>query len=236
MVGGTAVVAGREIGHLRRALRLRPGDRVVLFDDEGWEHEGLIRACDAARAEVEILRSYQPGRESPLAITLAQAVGKGEKLDWVVEKSTELGVRAFIPFFSSRSVPRWDSRRAESRRARWERIAISAAKQSGRTRVPTLAAVTDFDSLLDEPSSYDLKFLLWEGESERGLKELCRERQTVGSVLLIVGPEGGFSAQEVSRALDRGFHGARFGGRILRMETAAVAAVAVLQFVWGDLA
>jgi 16S rRNA (uracil1498-N3)-methyltransferase len=158
---GRAVVSGQELAHLRKVLRLRPGDRVTFFDDEGWEHEGVIRSYTASVGEIEIFNCYQPGRESSLEITLAQALSKGEKMDWVVEKATELGVRTVIPFLSSRSVPRLDGKKVELRRERWRKIALSATKQSGRTRMPEIYDLLDFGNLVRRPWPCELKLLFW---------------------------------------------------------------------------
>lgn len=220
---------------MRRVLRLRRGDAVTIFDDEGWEHEGVIRCYRNALAEIEILRSYRPQRESPLRVTLAQAVTKGEKMDWIVEKATELGVAAVVPFFSSYTVPRLDSKKIEARKARWRKIALAAAKQSGRTRVPELFQACDFMELVARPWTSDLKLLLWEKESLGSLKQIREEKTAVNSLLLVVGPEGGLSAEEASEAMRHGFLSVRLGKRILRTETAAVAALALAQFLWGDL-
>ena len=233
--GGRATVSGPELEHMRRVLRLEPGDRVTLFDDAGWEHEGTIRSYANHLGEITVTRSYQPERESPLRVTLAQALGKGEKLDWVVEKATELGAAAVAPFFCDRSVPRWDRAAAEKKRARWGRIALSAAKQSGRTRVPEIHEITDFAGLVGRQWPCDLKILFWEGERARGLAEMRREMPRVQSLLLVIGPEGGFAPEEVESAAQSGFHSAGLGKRILRTETAAVAALSLAQFIWGDL-
>jgi 16S rRNA (uracil1498-N3)-methyltransferase len=233
--GGKGTVTGAELQHLRKVLRLRPGDRVTLFDDEGWEHEGIIQSCGAEVGEVEILRSHQPVRESPLDLTLAQALGKGEKMDLVVEKATELGVRAIAPFLSSYTVPRLDSQKIEKRRARWKKIALSAAKQSGRTQIPEILDVGDFETLVRGPWPCELKLFLWEKESLRGLAEIREEKARLDSLLLMVGPEGGFSSEEAAEAMRHGFRSVRMGRRILRTETAAVAALSIVQFLWGDI-
>lgn len=229
------IVTGQELAHLRRALRLRAGDPVTLFDDEGWEHEGIIRACTEQAGEVEILKSYQPGRESPLEITLAQALGKGEKVDWVVEKATELGVRTIVPFLSSYTVAKLDGKKIERRQERWRKIALSAAKQSGRTRIPEILEVSDFRDLVRRPWPCELKLFFWEKESRQTLKQMKEEKTHLNSLLLMVGPEGGFSSDEASEAMRQGFRSVRLGTRILRTETAALAALSIAEFLWGDI-
>jgi 16S rRNA (uracil1498-N3)-methyltransferase len=231
----TGFVSGQELEHLRKVLRLRPGDRVTLFDDEGWEHEGIIRSYHARSGEIAILNSYQPGRESSLEITLAQAMSKGEKMDLVVEKATELGVRTIVPFLSSRSVPILDGKKIELRRERWRKIALSATKQSGRTRMPEIYDLLDFGELVCRPWPCELRLLFWENESPQGLARIREEKSRLGSVLLAVGPEGGFSSEEASEAVRHGFQSISLGKRVLRSETAALAALSVVQFLWGDM-
>ena len=233
--GDGATVAGPELEHMRKALRLGPGDRVTLFDDEGWEHEGIIRSFTNGQGEIKIVNSCRPERESSVRITLAQAVGKGDKLDWIVEKATELGVAAIAPFLCKRTVPKLDGAAREKRALRWQRIALSAAKQSGRVRVPEILGVMDFFDLVRRPWPCDLKLIFWEKETARGLARLREDTSSVDSLLIVIGPEGGFTSDEVAEAERSGFQSVRMGKRILRTETAAVAALSLAQFLWGDL-
>ncbi len=232
---GAATVGGPELVHMRKVLRLRPGARVLLWDGDGAEHEALIRAYEGGVAAMTVVRSYRPQRESPLAVTLAQAVGKGDKMDWTVEKSTELGVARVAPFFSSHTVPRLAGDKGERRRRRWQKIAAAAARQSGRTRIPEIREPDGFDAVLARDWRCDAMLLFREGPSGRGLASLREETGSLRSVLVMVGPEGGFSEQEAARAAAHGFHTVGLGRRILRTETAAVAAVCAVQLLWGDL-
>jgi 16S rRNA (uracil1498-N3)-methyltransferase len=229
-----ATITGPELNHLR-VLRLRPGDRVILFDDGGWEHEGIIRSLVEGRGDIEITRSYQIDNESPLKVTLALALTKGEKMDWVIEKATELGVHTIVPFVSSYTVPKLNEKKAVQRAARWHNIALSAAKQSGRVRIPEISALTGFRNLVQAASADALRLLFWEKESGQGFSELENNQTSVGEVIVMIGPEGGFSSQEADLALEHGFKAVRFGPRILRAETAAVAALSAVQLLWGDL-
>ena len=233
---GAATVEGRELAHMRKVLRLRPGARVLLWDGAGAEHEAVLRAYEGGVAAMTVVRSYRPERESPLAVTLAQAVGKGDKMDWIVEKSTELGVACVAPFFSSHTVPRFAGDKGERRRERWEKVAAAAARQSRRTRIPEIRGPDGFDAMLARDWQCDARLLFWEGVSGRGLASLREDLGSLRSVLVMVGPEGGFSEEEAARAAARGFHTVGLGRRILRTETAAVAAVCAVQLLWGDLA
>ena len=232
---GRASVGGGELEHMRRVLRLGPGDRVVLFDDDGSEHEGTLAAYRADSAEIAIARSYRPERDSPLAITLAQALGKGDKLDLVVEKATELGVNAIMPFVCRRTVPQFGADASRRRAERWRRIALAAAKQCGRTRVPEIHEPVDFGDIVRRADAAALKLLFWEGERTLGLKALDEQTARPASLFIAVGPEGGFAPEEVGMATESGFHSVGLGRRILRTETAAIAAVALAQLLWGDL-
>ena len=229
------LVDGQELAHLRKVLRLGPGDRITVFDDGGWEHEAVIRQLSAERGEIEILRSYQAGRESPLRMILAVGLTKGEKIDWVVEKATELGAHEIVPFTSTFAVPRLDEKKIAARSARWEKIALSAVKQCGRTQPPEISPLCAFDALVGGAWPETLKLFFWEKESKRSLYEIHAKQATAKSVLLAVGPEGGFAAQEVEAAQAHGFETVGLGRRTLRAETAAVTALALVQFLWGDL-
>ena len=228
-------IAGEELDHLKRVLRLGRGDHITVFDDGGWEHEAVVRSFGAGEGLIEILRSYQTARESPLEITVAVGLTKGEKMDFVVEKATELGVQTIVPFVSAYTVPKLDDGKIEKRRGRWQKIALSATKQSGRTRVPAIVALSGFRDLVREPRSGTLKLLFWEKEGPQKLREVYEEQKDARRILAIVGPEGGFSAEEAKLAIDHGFRPVHLGHRILRAETAVVAAMSLVQFLWGDL-
>ncbi len=232
---GAATVTGPELAHMRKVLRLRPGARVLLWDGAGGEHEALIRAYEGGVATMTVVRSYRPERESPLAVTLAQAVGKGDKMDWIVEKATELGVTRVVPFFSSHTVPRFGGDKGERRRERWRKIAEAAARQSGRTRIPAIGEPDRFDAMLERDWRCDARLLFREGAQGGGLASLAEELHSPRSVLVMVGPEGGFSGEEAAGAEAHGFRAVGLGKRILRTETAAVAAVCAVQLLWGDL-
>jgi 16S rRNA (uracil1498-N3)-methyltransferase len=233
--GDRASVVGGELEHMRRVLRLGPGDRVVLFDDDGSEHEGTIDAYRDGSAEIAIARSYRPGRDAPLAITLAPALGKGDKLDLVVEKATELGVAAITPFVSRRTVPQLGADASRRRAERWRRIALAAAKQCGRTSVPEVHEPVEFAEMVRRAESTALKIVFWEDEKTLGLQALREQTPSAGALFIVVGPEGGFAPEEVDLATRGGFRSVGLGRRILRTETAAIAAVALAQLLWGDL-
>jgi 16S rRNA (uracil1498-N3)-methyltransferase len=233
--GQFGAIAGSELDHLRRVLRLKPGDRITVFNERGWEHEAVLRAVGGAAAQIEIIASSQVERESPLQVTLAVGLTKGEKLDWVVEKATELGVAAIVPFASSFAVPKLDERKISARTERWRKIALSATKQSGRLRVPEILPMVAFDELLVQAQPLDARLLCWEKESEKSLRRAHAELDAVRTLLIAVGPEGGLSLGEAEAARRQRFELVHLGRRILRAETAALTALSLVQFLWGDL-
>jgi len=229
------LITGQELQHLRRVLRLGPGDQVSLFDETGREHEGVIRSVTEGAARVEILRSYETNGESPLEVTLAVGLTKGDKMDFVVEKTTELGVRTLVPFVSTYTVPRLDQEKMAKRSRRWRKITLSAAKQCGRSRVPAIRELCDFRELVMQPSEGTLKLLFWEREAQQMLNQVHATEKSVRSVLAVVGPEGGLSVEEANLGKEHGFKLVGLGHRVLRAETAAVAVMSLVQFLWGDL-
>jgi 16S rRNA (uracil1498-N3)-methyltransferase len=232
--GPRASVAGAELEHLRRVLRLRSGDRIIVFDDSGWEHEAVIRTLDDAEGVVEILRSYRAGRESPLAVTLAMALTKGDKMDYVVEKATELGVKTFAPFVSRYTVPKLDERKAVRRVERWQKIVLSAAKQCGRTSLPEITPVCGYRELMERGAA-GLKLFFWEREADETLQQVRDREPRPDSSFVVIGPEGGFTLEEAETARALGYARIHLGPRILRAETAALTALSLVQYLWGDL-
>lgn len=233
--GEKATISGSELDHMVKVMRVGPGDPVTLFDDQGWEHRAVFQSGDGRRAELTLLSSYRPERESPLRITLAQALGKGDKMDFIVEKAVELGASSIVPFVSEHTVPRLSREKAIQRRERWQKIALSASKQCGRTRVPEIHELTSFSDLARDRATADLRLIFWEAESSRGISQLKAERDQIASVILAIGPEGGFSDQEIALGVESGFLTVHLGKRILRTETAALAALTAVQLLWGDL-
>ncbi len=230
------IIDGQEFDHLRKVLRLKSGDHVTVFDDRGWEHEAVIRSLSPSQGEVEILSSFQAQRESSLRVTLAVGLTKGDKLDYVVEKATELGVHTVAPFVSNHAVPKLDERKIAARRLRWEKIALGAVKQSGRTLRPEILPLRSFTELVAQVPSDAVKLFFWEQEAKQSLRRVYEAHREVSALVLLIGPEGGFSAEEVDWARRHGCEFVGLGRRILRAETAALTALALVQFLWGDLA
>lgn len=228
--GGRMRLRGAALRHLRTVLRLGPGDGVEVFDGRGRSWTAVIRDVGPAAAELAVTAEIPSRAESPLRLTLAVALPKGAKLDWVVEKATELGVTELVPFVSARTIPAPHDLAA--RVSRWQRLAASATAQCGRTRPPGIAAPVPFAGVLDLAASHDRAILFHEGADEA----FPGASAGVSRVLAVTGPEGGFSDGEVEAAVRAGLFPSGLGPRILRAETAAVTAAALCQLRWGDLA
>jgi len=222
--GARLRIAGAELRHLR-ALRLGPGERLLVFDEQGAEHEVRLERLGGHVAEAIILATRRPARESALDLVLAAALLKGAKMDLVVEKATELGARRIVPLLCRHAVARG------TRVERWQRLALAAAKQSGRTSVPAVDPPTPFADLVRAPWP-GLRLMAWEGERDVPIAALPAQ---AAAVVMVVGPEGGFAEPEVAEARAHGFTSVTLAPRVLRAETAAITAVALCQHRWGDL-
>ncbi len=217
--------------HLVRVLRLAPGDRVQLFDGSGAEFAAELQSLGRRGVRVRIGAALTPvERESPLRITLAQGIARGDKMDWILQKATELGVDAIVPLLTERTQVRLDARREASRIEHWRAVLISACEQCGRSHLPRLAAPLRLADWATASDAIPGPRLALDPDGPRRLREL----QLAGSCTLVVGPEGGLSTQDLATLAAAGFIGLRLGPRILRTETAGLAALAALQALAGD--
>lgn len=226
----TATITGDEARHLRQVLRLKAGDRIELFDGHGTRIEARIEQLSKDMVVAEILTSHALAATPPF-VHLGQALLKGKKMDLVVQKATELGIHAIHPFTSEFCTAK-DTPGGKD--LRWDRIIMEACKQSGRPLPPRCEAVTEFAGLLAQAAPFDHKIILWEKEESRPLT--FPPSTAIESVLVLVGPEGGFADHEVAAAVQAGFIPVTLGRRILRAETASLAAMAISQYLLGNLA
>ena len=218
--------------YVARVLRLRPGDALVLFDGRGGEHAASI--AGVSRNAVTVTVGERNGREAeaPLAIRLIQGISRGDRMDFVVQKATELGVRRITPVITEFSVVRLDGAKAQKRAEHWTKIAQGACEQCGRNRLPAIDAPQALAAMLDSPACGGARIVLHPGAGE----SLASGRFAGERIELLIGPEGGLSGGELEQAAAAGFVACSLGPRILRTETAALAALAVLQAAHGDLA
>ncbi|QOC23134.1 16S rRNA (uracil(1498)-N(3))-methyltransferase [Wenzhouxiangella sp. AB-CW3] len=226
----TVELETRPARHLVKVLRRRAGDPVVLFNGDGREYSGTIaESRPPGHCSVTVTRAESPAVESPLAITLVQAIGRGERMDWTIQKACELGVAAIIPVFTERTEVKLDARRAEKRLAHWHGVAVAACEQSGRVHIPHIGTPLQLTALKPEVSP---RFYL---DPTADCTIPAMAAPTAGRAMLAIGPEGGFADHEIEWLKRRDFEGLRLGPRVLRTETAGPAAIAILQALFGDL-
>ena len=226
----TITLAQAASHHVTKVLRLGSGDALTVFDGRGGEYEAVVARVSRGAVAVDVGALRPVDRESGLAIELGQGICKGDRMDLVVQKATELGVQAIYPVVCERTVVKLDRARAERRIAHWRAVAVHAAQQSGRTRLPDVAGVEDLDTWLARAHAGPGIFL-----SVHGASPISDLAPPEGTVRVLVGPEGGLAPGEVERARAAGFAGLCLGPRVLRTETAALVALGVLQARWGDL-
>lgn len=220
--------------YVKNILRLKPGEPVALFGYRGFEYLGRIEEIGSKSVRVRISR-IETGPESGTRIVLAQSLPKSDKMDFITQKATELGVSGIVPFCSSRSIPRFDKDKARRRVERWRKIALEASRQSGRSDIPQIMEITGFDEMLAAADPSSLKLIFWEAESVRGIKDVLRSRENerIGDFFIVVGPEGGFSGEEVHRAVAAGMTSVSLGRQVLKLETAAITILSIIQYEKG---
>ena len=231
---GLLKVEGEEVKHIRKVLRLTKGDEIIVFDGLGKEFEGAIVEEGPSSVVIRVKSVSSSKRDSALEVTLAQSLLKGEKMDYLIQKATELGIKEIVPFLSSRSVPLLEKSKRLKRHHRWERIAIEASKQCGRGVVPRIEFLQDYSEMLPKASPNALRLILWEREGIR-LKEILGRSKEKKKIFFVIGPEGGFSQGEVDEAKGAGFIPVTLGRRILRAETASLCLLSILQYEQGDM-
>ena len=232
-----SVTPGEEISlegdrahYVHRVLRMSVGDRVIVFDDGDFDYPATITNASKRQVTLNIGEGEANRSESPLTVRLLQGIARGDRMDFVVQKATELGVREIVPVLTDFSVVRLNAKRAERRLQHWKNIARSACEQCGRSRVPTIAEPTDLLGRLQAESDATTR-LMFSPVANTKLAELEKGRSPLD---VLVGPEGGLSENEVKSAQAAGFRAVSLGPRTLRTETAAIAALAALQACWGD--
>jgi 16S rRNA (uracil1498-N3)-methyltransferase len=227
-------IEGDEVRHIRKVLRLKAGDEVVVFDGSAKEYEGTIIEEGSASVVIAVQNVLSSKSESPLEIALAQSLLKGEKMDYLIQKATELGVNRIIPFFSSRTIPLLEESRRLKRYDRWKRIAVEASKQCGRGVVPKIEPLQDYSEMVQTANQDSLRLILWEKEGAR-LKGVLTGSKEKKKIFFIIGPEGGLTQEEVKHAQREGFIHVNLGRRILRSETSSLCLLSILQYECGDI-
>lgn len=228
-VGATIALPENASAHLLRVLRLGLGDACIVFNGDGADYEARIVSLGKRGAEVEVMARREVANESPLRITLAQSIARGEKMDWVLQKATELGVAAIVPIITERTEVKLDAERSEKRTRHWHGVIAAACEQSGRTHLPEIATpqtLRDWLVTVTAPGWY------LDPEADAGLRDI---ETNATALTLVIGPEGGLGERDLAMLRTARFRGLRLGPRVLRTETAGLAALAALQALRGDL-
>jgi len=227
--GKTITLEEASSRHISQVLRLQPDNKLSLFNGDGQQYNACIQRCSKQKVEAEIISVTKKSTESPIQFTLALGISKGERIDYALQKAVELGISCFVPLFTERTVVKLKGERLERRLHHWQKIAIAACEQSGRNTLPSIDTAQQFDN--------------WIVKAKQGTQLILHPNATPSlnmlpvpdkSVLLLIGPEGGLSEKEITAAEANGFTPVRLGPRVLRTETAPIAALAAMQTLWGD--
>lgn len=238
---GFVTITGADVVHIRRVLRLGIGDTMTVLDGQGTAYKTRIAGMGKDSIHCEITKEYDAGGEPPVRVTLVQGLPKGDKMELIIQKGTELGVTTIIPAACRRSVVQLNPAKARDRRERWQRVALEAAKQCRRAIVPTVTEVKDLAGALRSISENALALIPWEEENTSTLKDVLRNHcsasgsSDVSEVVVFIGPEGGFEPSEISLAQEHNVKPVTLGPRILRTETAGLAALTMILYELGDL-
>ncbi|MGH8042690.1 MAG: 16S rRNA (uracil(1498)-N(3))-methyltransferase [Rudaea sp.] len=229
---GSEVLLPEQAGeHIARVLRLERGHALILFNGDGREYAANLASLAKRAVTAEVGATREVDREAPLQLTLAQGIARGEKMDWILQKATELGVARIVPIVTERTEVKLDEERAGRRFAHWNAVIAGACEQCGRNRLPVLEPPQRLDRWLGALAGATQARLALLPEGDIGLRQIPLMDN---GAILAVGPEGGFSEHDVTLLRQTGFHGLRLGPRVLRTETAAIAALAALQAMAGD--
>lgn len=228
-VGDTLTLSGLNSRHLTKALRLGDGDPLDVFDGRGREFRARLIRSGGNSTQIELIDALTPINEAPIEITIGLAMSLGDRMEYAIQKATELGAAAFVPLQSERSALRLKGDRLQKKQARWQQVAISAAEQSGRAHVPAVAMPQGLSHWLDNAPPADLSLFLHH-DAEKPLAHY----PAPSSLAVVIGPEGGLSEEDRAHCVAAGFYGRRLGPRVMRTETAPVALLAAVQTLWGD--
>jgi 16S rRNA (uracil1498-N3)-methyltransferase len=235
-IDGSCMITGSEARHIAKALRMGPGDRIILLEGKGARYQSVIESVSPQAVKVRLETPLPSPSPSPVRITLCQSLLKTRAMDLVIEKTSELGVWSIHPFASERTVVKLDSQKAKDRVRRWREISHSATTQSdGRApaEIGTLLPFSDLTARYQRETA--LKVVFWEDEEGKDLKGFLRESSPTTEVVGMVGPEGGFTQEEIRVAQQAGFTPVSLGQRVLKAETAAITMTVIIQYEWGDL-
>ena len=232
-VPSTANIMGQDAKHISRVLRLKKGNEIEITNGAGKDFTAILTSVTPEDIELNIIDGFDSLTESPIDITLCSGMLKDKKMDLVIKHVTQLGIQKWIPFFCERSIPTPDAKRIEKRKKRWETIAKESLKQCRRSSLPYISQPLTFEKMLSQSFSYDLKIAFW----EKATHKINRLKKSPSNkkIFILIGPEGGFSTNEIKSAEGKGFSPYSLGPRILRAETASISACTLVQHILGDI-
>ncbi|MBN1663188.1 MAG: 16S rRNA (uracil(1498)-N(3))-methyltransferase [Deltaproteobacteria bacterium] len=232
--GDSCILRGSNLKYVKSVLRMKAGERIFLFDGRGHQCEGVLKRYTDEGALITIVEK-QGIHANPVGIHLFQSLPKAGMMDFIVEKATELGVERITPFAAVRSVGKVPQEKIPAKCLRWQKIAQEAARKCGRANIPEVAGIISFDDVLTAPVEDDMKLIFWEEEKTVTLKQIFRQAKTkeAKAFSVIIGPEGGFTAEEVDLAVKHGFTSVSLGNQVLKVDTAVMAALTVIQYEKG---
>lgn len=228
------IIDGEEARHLVLVLRKKPGDQFDCFDETGKEYRVRIEKIVDNKVIGIIINQFERNCEPHIQVTLFQGVPKGDKMDLIVQKCTELGISTIVPMITERTIVKWEEKKALQKQIRWQKIAKEAAKQSRRKVIPKIEPIISFSKAIEKKGVQEA-FILWEDEHKKGLKLFLRQSSVKDKISFFVGPEGGFSETEISSAVKLAITPLTLGPRILRTETAGLAALTMILYELDDL-
>lgn len=239
--GKIATLKGEDVGHVRKVLRLEKGDHIILCDGENTDYECVIENIDKDSLTARVENSHSSESEPFINVTLYQGLPKSDKMDYIIQKSVEIGVKTIIPVITERTVVKIGNETDSSKKTtRWRKIAVEAAKQSGRGAVPFVSEPITFAEALKLAQNDQLKLMPYEKEKNNGLKSIINDNiidiaeNDIRNIAVLIGPEGGFTEDETAEAIEGGFFTVTFGPRILRTDTAGLYVLSVLMYEMGD--
>ena len=228
-------ITGNDAEQIRKVLRIREGEEIAVLDGLGWEYKVKLTEIKKGHVTGEIIFKDFKSEDTKIKIVLGQGIPKGEKMDFIVQKATELGVNEIVPLKLERCIVKIPPLGGLEKIKRWQRIAKESSEQSLRRFIPSINTIYDLSQFCDKYKDTDLKIVFYEEEKKKGLKKFLNEKGEVKSISVIVGPEGGLSSEEIEIANSYGFISIGLGQRILRTETVALSTISILQFLYGDL-
>ena len=228
-------ITGEDVAHITRVLRMTKGEKLCLCDGAGNNYDAVISEIDAKKIECTIESKEKAGTEANIEVTLFQGIPKGSKMEYIIQKTTELGIVRIVPCQMARSVSKIDAKDSKKKQVRWQKIAEEAAKQSGRGIIPEVLEPVGFDEALKMMGESDLAFAPYECEENNSIKTTLLAGKSAKTISFMIGPEGGYDIAEIEKLKDKNIKTVTLGKRILRTETAGEAVLAMIMYELGDI-